>query len=171
MLVPRLHPSTELVRPAPHHPLDPRRAYRSRQPDPALQTPPHPLSAERLDLPHQRRRATRMNTTLVDRPRPATPSQRTHPTPACPTPTAASAPTTTRRRMNDRGETALCRVARPPKCGNDLDGAEHRHTIKNNRDGRRNSGSGLVVWLGDRLGLRRSTLPQVDRGSDDDGHR
>ena len=32
------------------------------------------------------------------------------------------------------------------------------------------SGPGLVMWFGDRLGLGRSTLPQVDRGSDNDGH-
>ena len=81
------------------------------QSDLGLQISPHPLSAEGLDLPHQHRRSARMDTALVDRPRPATPNQHPHPTTACPTPTTPpTPPTNTRRRVRE-------------------DGAEHRHTI------------------------------------------
>jgi len=70
------------------------------QSDLGLQISPHPLSAEGLDLPHQHRRSARMDTALVDRPRPATPNQHPHPTTACPTPTTPPTPqTNTRRRM------------------------------------------------------------------------
>jgi len=53
----------------------------------ATRLPPisHPLPAEGLDLPHERRRLTGMDTTLVDRPRPTTPTQ--HPNPQTPRPT------------------------------------------------------------------------------------
>jgi hypothetical protein len=99
LLLPRLHPPGRLVRPAPHHRLDPRRSDRPRQPHPALQIPPRPLPAERLELPHQLGRATRMDSALVDRPA-ATPSNQrphpTHPHPATRPTTRATTITTSR---------------------------------------------------------------------------
>ena len=57
------------------------------QPDPALPIPPHPLRTERLELPHQHRRTTRMDPAALDRPGPTTPHQPPHPTAACSTAT------------------------------------------------------------------------------------
>src|SRR6476659_5933441 len=57
--------------------------------------PPHPFPAERLDLPHQHRRAPRLDTTPMDRPRSTTPRQRPRPTHQNPTPTAKTRPATT----------------------------------------------------------------------------
>ena len=70
------------------------------QSDPALQIPPHPLPAERLDLPHQPRRATRMDPTPLDRPTSTPPHQHPHPTPQHPTPTPQPQPTTTNARRS-----------------------------------------------------------------------
>ena len=64
-----------------------RRKHRSRQFDAALPVSPHPLPAKRLDLPHERRWTTGMDTTLVDRPTAATPTQHQNPTPPRPTTT------------------------------------------------------------------------------------
>src|SRR6476469_1359449 len=86
-----------MVRPTPHPRLDPRRPNRSRQSDLALQIPPHPFPAERLDLPHQHRRTTRMDPTPMDRPRSTTPPQHPHPTHQNPTPVGPARPTTNTR--------------------------------------------------------------------------
>ena len=87
MLLPRLHPPTQLVRSTPHPRLDSRRPHGPGQPDFGLSIPPHPFPAERLDLPDQHRRSTRMDTAPLDRPSPTTPTQHPHPTPPRPTPT------------------------------------------------------------------------------------
>jgi hypothetical protein len=73
------------------------------QSDPSYVCITTPTACKGLDLPHQRRRFAGMDTTLVDRPRSTTPTQRPNPTPPRPTPTTASpqAATTTRRRMRD----------------------------------------------------------------------
>ena len=55
------------------------RADRSGQSDPALSLPPPQLPRQRLGLHDQPRRATRMATTLVGRPRPQTDDQQPHP--------------------------------------------------------------------------------------------
>jgi hypothetical protein len=61
---------------------------------------PHPFPAERLDLPHQHRRATRVATAQLDRPSPTTPTQHTHPTTQRPTPTQQTA-TTSQGRLKE----------------------------------------------------------------------
>ena len=103
MFLSRVYPSTQFVRPTPHSRLDPRRTHRPRQSELALQIPPHPLPAKRLDLPHQHRRFAGMDTALVDRPTTTTPNQRPHPTPPRPTTTTPPAPpANTRCRMKAR---------------------------------------------------------------------
>jgi hypothetical protein len=67
---------------------------------PALQVPPHPLPAERLELPHQRRRTTGMDPALLDRPRPTTPTQHPNPPPMGPT-AKPTPPKISHRRMID----------------------------------------------------------------------
>ena len=145
-----------MVRPAPHHRLDRRRADGPRQHDSPLQTSPHPFPAERLELPHQRRRSAGMDTAAVDRPRTTTPTQQPNPTPAHPTATQSA--TTREGCMNEAGLPAMAHRYQPvrthhvpdtaavpapgqnvagaqersrcsPLRRNDLDRSEHRHTI------------------------------------------
>ena len=52
-----------------------------------MQLSPHPFPAERLELPHQRRRVAGMDTAALDRPAATTPTQRPDQTTLCPTPT------------------------------------------------------------------------------------
>ena len=78
------------------HRLVPRSGHH--QSDPALQIPPHPLPAERLELPDQRRPVTGMDTAALDRPSTTTTTQQPNPTPQRPTRTQSAA-TNTRRRM------------------------------------------------------------------------
>jgi hypothetical protein len=61
----------------------------------ALQISPHSFHAEGLDLPHQRRRSTGVDTALVDRQATTPPNQRTHPAHPRPTPTTPAPPTAT----------------------------------------------------------------------------
>jgi hypothetical protein len=131
------------------------------QPHPPMQISPQPFPAERLELPDERRRFAGMDTAALDRPRTATPTQRQNPTPPHSTPTRPAA-TTIQGSVSELtaslcllpAEPTVCLTLRPflhlgrnlagaqersrcsPPRRNDLDRAEHRHTINTRRYGR-----------------------------------
>ena len=73
--VPRLRPTTPLVRRPPHPPLGRRRHHQPDQRRPALRPPPPTRPPQRLDRPARRRRPSRIRPTRLARPRTAPPPQ------------------------------------------------------------------------------------------------
>jgi hypothetical protein len=86
--VPRLRPTTTLVRRPPHPTLDPRRPHQPEQRGPALRTPPPHHPPQRLGNPTRPRRTPRLHPTHPPRPTPTTPTQ--HLPPAHVTPRRAA---------------------------------------------------------------------------------